>query len=171
MEIWKFARTPGIQRGLKWQTTMSLCQHEGWWWRCVQKKKKRHANTGKQANKDDWRELSFLRSYTKMHTNKSSYKTVKQICNWKTKTMSFISAGILEDPFSWLGLNRSRQDVSLSDVSGSNWRSSEMACGVSHTCYTRCHAETQRSECELTYHRPQRALAVTAATCCCKSCT
>ena len=143
-------------------------------WRMVMKmhatKRMRHANTGKHASKDNWRELSFLRSYTKMHTNKSSYKTVKQICNWKTKTMSFISAGILEDTF-WPELNRSRQNVSLSGVSGSNWRSSEMKCGVSRTCYTWCHAETQRSECELTYHRPQWALAVTAATYCCKSCT
>lgn len=85
--------------------------------------------------------------------------------------MSFISAGILEDTFSWPGLNIRRQNVSLSGVSGSNWHSSEMTCGVSRTCYTQCHAKTQRSECELTYHRPQWALAVTAAPCCCKSCT
>ena len=131
-------------------------------------KRMRHANIGKRPNKDDW--LSFSRSYTKMETNKSSYTTVKQICNWKTKTMSFISAGILEDTFSWPGLNTSRQNVSLSGVSGSNWRSSEMTCGVSRICYTQCHAESQRSECDLTYHRPQWALAVTAAACCCKSC-
>ena len=115
-------------------------------WRMVMKmratKRMRQANTGKQANKDDWRELSFSRSYTKMHTNKSSNTTVKQICNWKTKTMTFFSPGILEDTFSWPGLKISRKNVSLSGVSGSNWRSSEMTCGVSRTCYTQCHAET-----------------------------
>jgi hypothetical protein len=139
-------------------------------WRMVMKmratKRMRHANTWKQAKKDDWRELSFSRSYTIMHTNKSSYTTVRQICNWKTKTVSFISVGILEATFSWSGLKISRQNVSLSGVSGSNWRSSEMTCGVSRAYYTQCHAETQ-----LTYHGPQWALAVTAAPCCCKSST